>query len=393
MRMFFSHSAITLVILLLSGPVFPQETILVNPTKRSYQNELVQLKMPPPAGSFIVKHDGFDVPFQVENSDGKRAIWICADFEPGATHSYQIIPGQPRAVKPKVAIRKEGAHYVLDNGNIAIRVPAQANSGIPGPIAGIKLGDKWVGDSFWNTSFPLKKFTTSILGDGTLFAKIRLHYAFDGHSGLDGNVSAFTEIDVSLGLGWNHAEIFERHEMARGDYWKLDTFRRWSPRQGISQPFSAGAGSGKVVGKIEPQRALKPGGIPFGNPDLFIRLLPRWNQHYRDGWFFAATDGKEHVGALAVRAGQWVWPHNNAIEVMVKPTGDYAGLRCSTWKGQRQWWLFSPSLAPTDIGYVTRYAWENLDKLNHEFILDWPGQKGSFSGMNFYNGQDRKSVV
>jgi len=87
-----------------------------------------------------------------------------------------------------------------------------------------------------------------------------------------------------------------------------------------------------------------------------------------------------------VRASQWVWPHNNSIQAIVKESGDYAGLRCPTWKGQRLWWLFAPTLAPCDIAYVTRYAWEGLDKLNHEFLLDWPGQKGSFAGMNFYDG-------
>jgi hypothetical protein len=35
---------------------------------------------------------------------------------------------------------------------------------------------------------------------------------------------------------------------------------------------------------------------------------------------------------------------------------------------------------------VSRCAWEGLDKLNHDFLLDWPGQKGTFSGMNLYDG-------
>jgi hypothetical protein len=43
-------------------------------------------------------------------------------------------------------------------------------------------------------------------------------------------------------------------------------------------------------------------------------------------------------------------------------------------------------MAPCSIDYVARYAWEGLDKLNHDFILDWPGRKGTFAGMNFYDG-------
>ena len=192
---------------------------------------------------------------------------------------------------------------------------------------------------------------------------------------------------MTLGPGWSHADVFERHEMARGDYWEFEASKGWSRRQGVSKPFSGGAGSGVVGGKVEPDRDLKPGGLPYQRPDLFINLFPRWNQHYKDGWYFAATDGSSYVGAVVVRAGQWVWPHDNSIQCLVKDSGDYAGLRGSTWHGQRLWWLFAPTRAPADIAYVTRYAWEGLDKLNHEFILDWPGQtKGSFSGMNFYDG-------
>jgi hypothetical protein len=120
-------------------------------------------------------------------------------------------------------------------------------------------------------------------------------------------------------------------------------------------------------------------------PDLFINLLPRWNQHYKDGWAFSATDGKDSISAVTVRAGQWVWPHDNSLEVVVKPAGDYAGIRARTWHGSRCWWL-APSRTPAEIGYVTRYAFEDLDKLNHDFILDWPGMKPGWWGMNYYDG-------
>ena len=115
--------------------------------------------------------------------------------------------------------------------------------------------------------------------------------------------------------------------------------------------------------------------LPPLEPALQGRLVLRRHRRQR------------YVGAVVVRASQWVWPHDNSIQCLVKDTGNYAGLRGGTWHGRRLWWLFAPTLAPADIGYVTRHAWEGLDKLNHEFILDWPGQtKGGFSGMNFYDG-------
>jgi len=371
------------------------QTTLVNPTKRAYRDELVRLMAPAPeqAGSFIVKEDGAEVPYQIERIDGKDWVWVCSTFEPGASHNYEIAPGQPSQAKPRVTVRKEEGAYLLDNGLVALKVAAQAGNGVPGPIAAVKLGDKWVGGSAWRTALPLKSFAASVVGDGTLFGKVHLRYDFEGKAGLDGATPAFAEVDVALGPGWSHAEVFERHEMTRGDSWELDASRGWAPTQGVSKPFSKGAGSGVIAGKVEPNRPLKPGGLPYQRDDLFINLFPRWNQHYKDGWAFAASDGASYLGAVVVRASQWVWPHSNSIEAVVKRapgagdgSGDYAGLRCPTWKGQRLWWLFAPTLAPCDTAYVARYAWEGLDKLNHEFLLQWPGQKGSFAGMNFYDG-------
>jgi len=367
-----------------------QESSLTNPTKRPYKAELVRLLTPAPgpAGTFVVKEEGKEVACQVETASGKDWVWICPDFEPGVTRHYRIERGRPQPMPPRVQLKKDGRDYLLDNGTVSVRVPAEAAGGvIPGPITSVKLGDRWVGGSAWHTALPLRQFTATVVGDGTLFAKVRLRYDFDAKAGVNGDVSAFAEVDVALGPGWSHVEISERHEMSRADYWEFDASKGWSPTRGVSKPFSGGAGSGVVGGKVEPNRELKPGGLPYQRPDLYINLFPRWNQHYKDGWFFAATDGASHVGAVVVRAGQWVWPHDNSIQCLVKDSGTHAGLRGSTWHGQRLWWLFAPTLAPADIAYVTRYAWEGLDKLNHDFLLDWPGQtKGAFAGMNFYDG-------
>jgi hypothetical protein len=257
-----------------------QESSLANPTKRRYKDEVVRLMTaaPGPPGSFIVREDGSEVPYQVEEIGGKSWIWVGADFEAGAAHQYQVAPGRPAPAKPKVAVRKEGAAYVLDNGLVAVKVPAEAAGGIPGPIAAVRIGDKWVGASVWRTSLALRKFTATVVGGGTVLGKVRLAYEFDGKAGLDGNTPAFAQVDVALGPGWSHAEVFERHEMARGDYWELDASKGWAPTQGVSKPFSGGAGSGLVGGKVEPDRPLKPGGLPYQREDLFINLFPRFEE-------------------------------------------------------------------------------------------------------------------
>jgi len=122
------------------------------------------------------------------------------------------------------------------------------------------------------------------------------------------------------------------------------------------------------------------------SPDLYINLVPRWNQHFKDGWAFAATDGNQNLSAVAVKASQWKWPHDNNLQCVVKPEGNYAGVRCSTWHGQRLWWL-SSSMNPMNTEYISKYVWENPDKINHEYILDWPGKTTKWWSTNPYDSE------
>jgi hypothetical protein len=364
------------------------EARLANPTKRAYTDELVRLPAPAPgpAGTFVVRSDGEETPHQVERIDGADRVWILADFAPESARTFQVAPGRPKAAKARVTLTKDADAYILDNGLVAVRVPAVVAGAAPGPIAGVRMNGRWTAASAWRTARTLKVFAATVLADGPLLAKVRLRYDFAGPAGPDGRSPAFAEIDVTIGPGWRHAEIAERHEMGRDDLWVLDLARGWTPTRGVSQPFSGGAGSGLVGGKVEPERPLKPGGLPYQRPDMFIALLPRWNQHYKDGWFFAATDGQAALGAVVVRAGRWTWPHENALRAVVRDSGDAAALECPAWKGRRLWWLVGPDRAPLSIDYVARYAWEGLDKINHEMIAEWPGRKGGFAGMNLYDG-------
>jgi len=339
------------------------ETTLLNPLGQERQDELVRLKTPAPAGAFVVREDGKPVPYQVE--DG--AIWVCSTFAPQSAHKYVVAPGQPVKAAPRVKVSKGNGFYELDNGVFAIRMPAE---GTGGPVAGVKVAGNWVGESFW--MMPPTKLTATVTGDGTLFGKVRLRYEFA--------LDAWAEVDVTVGPGWPHAQIEERHEMTRDDSYEINLSNSWKPNAGISRPF--GGGFFKDVPVPAANRPLKPGGQPFQPAELFINLFPRWNQHCKDGWFFAATDGTSQLGALVTRASRWFWPHDNAIQAVVKPSGDYAGLRCPTWHGARLWML---TTGPGDEAYVNRYALESLDKLNHELILEWPGVTGKFAGFFPYS--------
>ncbi len=382
---------ITLALLMLASFAPAEEFRLLNPTNRAYPDALVRLKAfaPSEPGTFIVTDANGEVPYQVEQVDGRRWIWICRDFAPGQARTFKISPGQSKPAQSRVSVNRVGPHYVLSNDRIALRVPAESGTDARGPVAGVRLGrDRWVGDSAWKAP-RLSRFSASMVAEGPLFARVRLRYEFDVRAGLDHDVPAFSEIDVTVAAGRDHVEIAERHEMGREHYWELEMSRGWRPTEGRSVPFSGGAGSGSVASVPPPDRPLVPGTLPLCNPELFINLFPRWNQHYKDGWFFAAVDEQSAVSATVVRASRWIWPHDNSLRAIVRDSSDYAGLRCPTWHGRRMWWLRAGDVGTAgkgDINSVMQHAVEDLDKLNHEFVLEWPGKQGSFQGINPYNG-------
>jgi hypothetical protein len=245
---------------------------------------------------------------------------------------------------------------------------------------------KWAGQSFWKTHKQLKKYSATVIGDGTIFAKVRLRYEFEEMAGANKDIPAFAEIDIMLAPEWQHISIFERHEMGAEDYWEFEMSHGWSPRKGISKHFNEGPGGDSTFVVPAMDRDLVPFESVSFAPDLYINLIPRWNQHFKDGWAFAASDGNRQLSAVAVKASQWKWPHDNNLQCVVKPEGNYAGVRCSTWRGQRLWWL-SASLEPMEPGYISKHVWENLDKINHDYILNWPGNPVKWWSINPYNSE------
>jgi hypothetical protein len=77
-------------------------------------------------------------------------------------------------------VKREGDCWVLENGQVAVKVPAVAGRGVPGPITALKVGGRWLGSSVWHTTLPLRAFSATVIGDGTILGKVRLRCDFDG---------------------------------------------------------------------------------------------------------------------------------------------------------------------------------------------------------------------
>ena len=371
-----------LLVLLTCLSVRAETVTLKNPTKTTHRDEIMQLPIAA-LGDVRVLRDGKEVPSQ--RTDG--SLWIMDTLEPEETATYIVEEGKPARFTSSISLVKKDNVYLLDNGNLTLSVPARAATHPPAPIQAVRVNGRWAGSGVWRTTKPLKAFSAVVLDEGPLFAKIRLRYEFEGLAGLNRNVPAFSQVDVSLFSGQHHAVIEESHEMDRGDGWMFDCAAGWKPRSVLCVPHSGGFDR-PALGPWPPD-SLKTGQTRMG--DKLLNLMPRWTQAYDEGWFFACHDGNYAVGALTCHAGRWHWPHNNMIEVKVKESCDYAGLSCPTWKGRRKWFLLAGPVEtwPGKDGakeYVRRHAFETLDKLNRDYVLEWPGvEKGGFQGKDFFN--------
>ena len=388
----------------LYGPAAAEQAVLRNPTKAAMTHEVARLPLPVPddakTGQYAVTLDGKAVPCQLGRCDGRNWLWVLTSLEAGQVATYDVRKAAAPKTASTVSIRRDGKSWVLDNGLLAVRAPAVAAGEAPPPVQSLRVGGKWVGAGAWQTKRKLKALKATVLGEGPIFAKLRLRYKFEGVAGLGGDVPAFAEIDLTVVPERHHVTIEESHEMSPTEAWSFDCAAGWAARSAICIPHSNGF-ERPNLGPWPPS-SLKPGQTRMG--DTLMNLMPRWTQAYDEGWLFACHDGTSAAGAMVVRAGRWCWPHNNMIAAKVRKGADYAGLHCPTWKGRRVWFLLG---GPARLwqgkaakAYVTRNAFRPLDKLNHNYVLTWPGlaeglrkpgakrkpKLGGFRGKDFFDG-------
>jgi hypothetical protein len=388
---------------LLCGRAGAETVTLVNPTREAVQNAVVRLPRAVADDArtkdYRVESGGQPVPSQVGPADGRNWIWVLTSLQPGESREFAVQRGRPPIDRSYVSLKRDGDDYVLDNGRLAVKMPATAAGRLPAPIAAARVGGRWIGAGQWHTKRALKRFAATVLGDGPLFAKVRLRYEFEGSAGLYGNVPAFAEVEVTLSAEQGHVTIEEAHEMDRGDDWQFDLAAGWDARNAMCVTHGKMDAHGGP--EVASPKTLRPGQTRMG--DTLVNLQPRWTQAFDEGWYFGCHNDRDLVGAIPCHAGRWHWPHNNLIEVKVRAAGDSAILRCPTWKGRRCWFLVAGPRSDWDEAgakrYITRHAFQSIDKLNHDYLLRWPGLErlvarpgakdapklGSFDGFDFYS--------
>ncbi len=387
----------------LAGQASADSWKLTNPGKVVYEHELVRLDLPVPAGDFTVTEDGTSVPFQVETGPDRAWIWVMTDLPAAGTKTYATAPGKPAAGAGAIKVTTTPTAVQLQSDLLSLTLPGSSEkpSDVPTPVMKLQGQGNAFGTARWHTALAATRVTTTVLGQGPLFAKARVRFDFDGRGGTLDEEPAFYELTVTLAAHHPYAMIHESMAMPAGDGWELDLAAGWKPTTVAVQLNNGGSGAG--AGASFPREnwptTLAPGQTRMGQ--TLVNLLPRWSQSFDDGWFFGTTDGTQMAGVIPARASQWVWPHENKIVVKVKPSADYAGLQLPTHRGSRTWMLVlgPANLIGQERDLVGSAAMWNLDKIIHEYIHDWPvpagqpAKKGGFSPAFFYDSSTNPTSV
>ena len=140
-----------------------------------------------------------------------------------------------------------------------MKLPAEqppSGDGIPGPITAIRsAGGSWQGAGAWATMLPLARLTSTVLGDGTLFGRVKLRFEFAAtpnqpsreershlaerltlarhgtSTGAPSPTNFFSEFIITVAPDQPLVWIEEHHAMLEGDLWHFDLARGWQPRR------------------------------------------------------------------------------------------------------------------------------------------------------------------
>lgn len=364
------------------------ETIkITNHTNSAYENELVRLKAnlaTVDAAKILVLENGKPVPHQLEmpTSEMKSAqLWVLVNLASKESKTFEVkTDAAPAKADKRVKVMKDGDNIILDNGDIGVRIPTKAALA-PAPINGVRIkGGPWLGEGRWQTSLP-GTAKVDITGDGTLFGQVTLNYDWSPPT-RDQAEAKSSRINIRVMPDRPVVEITESHSMGAGNSWSFNL----TANNAMPTGFVRGWQSGPFQGNENLREVKLLPNDRLGN--VIAKMQPRWTQGFDQAWQFNVANDDRMLGAIVARAGRWVWPFDNLIDVAVDSTGKTATLVMPTVKGGRFWYLVGGERALADKGkeLVTQLAFRPLDKLHNEYDLEWPGQPaGGFEGFDYFS--------
>lgn len=365
--------------------------ILKNPTKHTYLSCYVKtpLRFENIKDLEIIDEKGNIIPYQFEKDINSNAynLWILDDFPLGIQKKYKIFQKKCE-IKDRIYIKETKDFIIIDNGKIGITIPLLINKK-DGPIKEIRLNNKFFGESSWNEE--VKNYKIEILSKGPIFFKIKQKFEFEN--------GEFSEITITIFAEKPYVIIEEKHHDYFKRYWELNLFKNKIAEGYIYGWFTT---EGDKIGPsphpplkedierkyIAPFLYEKLRKINFSllSDKTITFLEPRWTQNFEKSWFFGFSDGQDFIGIIPAKAGKWLYPYDNSIEVKVKKEG----IGCfvfPTYKGSRYYYLIAEKNEFLEnIKDFTQ--WEILFPLHEildKYFIDWENKTGNFEPRFYFS--------
>ena len=388
--------------LLVTSPILSVETWdLTNPTSYEWQFEPVHVPLDIPDEAFHCRIGDTNIPSQVIRVDGDRQLWVAASIAPHSRVTIEVHPGNaPQAISytSPLSLAKRDRDIVIKNEFIALTLPFETGEPAIKHLAWNQGEDSWTperGVARWLSESRPVDHRTEIISQGPIATVVKQSYRFSGDGGLFNATPAQLTVTLTLWPHRPHVDIHESFAMQPDDGWAIDLANGWEPTTTVLQPHSKGFDRWRADDMPFPATLLTTGQTRMD--DVLLRLIPRWSQAYDDGWFGSVQDAHQSIAAVPIRAEQWQWPHDSLISIGVAETADVWELRCPTWRGARNWILGAGPVGlwegKAKQSYIDQYTQKNLNRLNQQFILDWPGvdiPEQAQQGENSVTADDKK---
>lgn len=225
-------------------------------------------------------------------------------------------------IHASVQVTLEDDAYTIDNGLIAVRVPAGLpdDYSIPPPVQEVLYDGNWYGEGAWQTDLVLEDLVVTPLDDG-----VRLLYDFKNNC----KVSGDPYLDVTIRLRADAYEIMVEDEyvMSEASAYSFRVTKNFTPKAIKLRNYVYWTESATGVPNPSGNRTLdvlpRPRWANTLTPDILFYLVPRWSQGADAGYYSLSynADSSVALGVAVCRAGTWKFPHDSYIWARTNPEG------------------------------------------------------------------------
>lgn len=322
-----------------------------------WRDELIGFPWEGAAAPAIVDQRRKCLPTQL--ADGK--VWFKVDHLPADGCVRYRCGADAAEQEPCARARRDGKSMALDNGRVAIRVPASAacrrrgSNGqvLAGPVMGVRQGrGKWLGAGRFRGSADqeIAAIRFEVVEEGPLWCRYAVTYEAD-----DGAY----RVEYRLDVGAPYVRLAEHSSLCRETGWELDLYQGFEPSQAVYAHHST-------------QGRTKVFNLEYdGRQHLGDLQAPEQSIHYFPDDFdaFGFLNAKDYVGLCATEDGAWTYLPENPVHLQPR-RGPKLVLSASCKAGCRRWLLLVGSAAESTIDdfYQTPIA---RARRKHETTLDW----------------------